>query len=1278
MRTSGQLNTIRVGIVGEQPIATQDVLQKLLAARQEYAVEILSLHQLLVSNSTTDIDVLVLVETTLTESLKHLIHRLRRDRIHVPMILVATEPNAEGVVSALQMGIDDYIRIDCLEQLPIAITRVSRIGRYLQSDVTKATASLPDQPAFPWHLYGESPFGVVVVEAETQVVRYINREFELLAGVDGKTVVGHTPAAAPPGVASLMNDLKNECSIDQAIHSVTSFRSFSAAQTDGTSVTFEFCSWKTIWLSSQYQVFLIRDITAEFQAHVRLRESERQLQAIFDTEPECVKLLDAQGALLRMNPAGLRMIEADAFVDVAGRCVYPLVVEDDRESVRQLTERVFQGESGVLEFKVVGLKGTMRWLETHASPLRSATGEVSALLAITRDVSPVKKAYSEIERRRAELQLVLDTVPALIFYKDRDRRFIMVNRTHAELVGRPAEVYVGKTDSELGSPFAERYQEDDLFVMKTGQAIRGREEPIHTPSGLRWLLTDKLPRFDSDGAIAGVVGFAVDITEQKLSKERIQHSEATYRLLFDSNPLPMWVYDLETLKFLAVNDAAVAHYGYSREEFHAMTIADIRPPEEIPLLLQSVAQRTPGYSYAGVWVHLKKDQTRILVEITSHNLIFGGCEAELILANDVTLKQRAESALRESREKLQLAIRASNAGLWDWDLQTNEVEYSVEWKRQIGFEDHEISNRVVEWSSRIHPEDLEGALATVREYLQDQTKQYESVFRLRHKDGSYRAIVSRGQLIADDSGVPRRLIGFHLDFTEREQVRESLQMKDRAIAATTQGILITGPIRDDCPIIYVNPGFERITGYTATEIVGSNCRFLQGEKTDKAALERIQLALCNGHPVKEELLNYRKDGTLFWNELSITPIRDDHGNVTHFVGVQSDVSARRATEEQLRQSQKMEVVGQLAGGVAHDFNNLLTIISGYASLLRSEASLHENELLFLNEIEVASDRAAELTRRLLAFGHRQFRNPEATNVNEIAVEMIKLLERTIGKHIALKLETEESLSPVVIDQGELSQVFLNLALNARDAMPQGGQLCITTRNLETNKELQIANTAIPPGKYVEITVADNGCGMSEEVQKHIFEPFFTTKPIGQGTGLGLAMVHSTITHFAGRVAVQSAVNHGTKISIFLPASVLQVVKSSLRVDMPQPTQKAEGILLVEDDDALRVMATTILTRQGYSVTAVSGARTALAILRDSPNAFELLLTDLVMPEIRGDVLVKEARTSMPHLRILIISGYSGAEKPFNTDDCGGSDFLTKPFTPRQLLEKVHVILKSSR
>lgn len=1278
MKPSCRLDTIRVGVVSDQPSALHDVLRTLSGEWQRFTVEVFSPDQLQVTVAKANLNVIVLVEITSVDLLRQAMRQLTYNGICFPVILIATEPSPEWIESVLQMGVNDCLRLDCVKQLPIAITKACRTLSSSRSDASQPGADWQDPSANPWLLYDHAPFGIVVLDIETKEIRYVNRHFEWLGEVTGKDVVGLSLGDSRLGRSLLVTALPNEFLSQASTNAALSFTCTPVVRSDGTTLIYEVCSWISKWMSGDFQTVLVRDITEEKRAETRLRESEQQLQAIFDTEPQCVKLLDAQGALLRVNPAGLRMIEADRLSDIVGQCVYALVAEEDQESVRLLTERVFRGDSGVLEFQMIGLKGTKRWLETHASPLCDATGAIKALLAITRDVSSIKRAYREIERQRAELQLVLDTVPALIFYKDRDRRFIMVNRTHAELVGRSAEYYRGKTDSELGSPYAAQYRDDDLFVMNTGRAIRGREEPIRTPRGIRWLLTDKLPRLDANGAIVGVVGFSVDITEQRMSKEKLLESEFTYRLLFDSNPLPMWVYDLKTLRFLAVNDAAVSHYGFSRSEFHAMTIADIRPAEEIPPLLRAVAHSPRGLNYSGVWVHRKKDQTQILVEITSHNLVFQGRDAELILANDVTSRHRAESALRESREKLQLAIRASNAGLWDWDLQTNDVEYSAVWKRQIGFEDHEISNRVVEWSSRLHPDDVEAALGTVREYLLSSNKQYESTFRLRHKNGSYRLIVSRGTLITDDSGVPRRLIGFHFDFTEQEQARESLRMKDRAIAATTQGILITGPVQDDCPIIYVNPGFERITGYSAKEILGLNCRLLQGERTDNAALERIQLALNNGCSVKEELLNYRKDGTLFWNELSITPIRDDHGVVTHFVGVQSDVTARRATEEQLRQSQKMEVVGQLAGGVAHDFNNLLTIISGYASLLRSEASLSANQLQFLNEIEVASDRAAELTKRLLAFGHRQFRNPVATDVNRTAIEMVKLLERTIGKDIKLKLEVDESLSPVVIDQTELSQVFLNLVLNARDAMPHGGQLWIRTCKLETEIELRVGSTTVPPGDYVQIMVSDDGCGIDDDIQKHIFEPFFTTKPIGKGTGLGLAMVHSTVTNSAGLIAVESAVNQGTTISIFLPAAVSVGVKLPSIAAMPQPTKNAEGILVAEDDDALRAMAATILTQQGYSVTAVPDARAALAILKDSPHSYELLMTDLVMPETRGDVLAQKAREIIPQLRVLIISGYSGIAEPFSTEVSDGIGFLAKPFTPQELLERVQSLFDPSR
>ncbi|MDA1231292.1 MAG: PAS domain-containing protein, partial [Planctomycetota bacterium] len=387
--------------------------------------------------------------------------------------------------------------------------------------------------------------------------------------------------------------------------------------------------------------------------------------------------------------------------------------------------------------------------------------------------------------------------------------------------------------------------------------------------------------------------------------------------------------------------------------------------------------------------------------------------------------------------------------------------------------------------------------------------------------GSRRWLESNATPLRDATGQITALLAITRDLTDRMQAEKTLRMKDHAIQSITQGIVITDATQADNPIVYVNRSFELITGYAASEIEGQNCRFLQGKDTDPLAVTEIRDAIRNARPCTVELLNYRKDGTTFWNQLLLTPVHDDSGRVTQFIGVQIDVTARRTTEAQLQQSQKMETVGQLAGAVAHDFNNLLTIIAGYTSLLLQKSSQSDQSREFLTEIQNASSRATDLTQRLLAFGRQQSQSPERLDVNQVITETLRLLDRLIGKDMQIVTSPDPLLGIIRADWGQISQVLINLVLNARDAMPNGGTITIQTQNVDGENIVPLQQPI--RGNHVLISISDTGCGMPPEVQRRIFDPFFTTKPVGKGTGLGLSTVHGIVTQSGGRIEVSSEV-----------------------------------------------------------------------------------------------------------------------------------------------------------
>ncbi|MBK7369761.1 MAG: PAS domain S-box protein [Candidatus Eisenbacteria bacterium] len=523
-------------------------------------------------------------------------------------------------------------------------------------------------------------------------------------------------------------------------------------------------------------------------------------------------------------------------------------------------------------------------------------------------------------------------------------------------------------------------------------------------------------------------------------------------------------------------------------------------------------------------------------------------------------------------------------------------------------------------------------------------------------------------------------ISFALERYEQERVRQSdelaLRQRDRAINAASQGIVVTDATAEGQPIVFVSPGFEQMTGYSAQESIGRNCRFLSGPATDPAARGALRDAVKAGRNCSVELLNYRKDGTTFWNQLAVSAVRDDAGRLTHFVGVQTDVTERRRLQEQLQQAQKMEAIGQLAGGVSHDFNNLLVVILGCSELLLEREDLDDDARQLLRDIQAAAERSATLTRQLLAFSRKQVWSPVVLDLNHVVHDIEKMLRRLIGEDVRLRTDLGARSPMVKCDPGQIHQVLLNLAVNARDAMPLGGSLTIRTREVLRRDLSPRAEAGLPTDRFVELEVADTGSGMTSEVRERLFEPFFTTKEHGKGTGLGLAVVHGVVRQCGGFIEVASGPGLGTSFHVFLPHAERSAHALGPVEDGAPPAALGETILFVEDDDGVRSLIEMVFREQGYRVLTASSGAQALELLDAHSGTLDLLVSDVVMPGMGGRELVTLVHEKRPGLRFLYLSGYTDDSIVRQGISRAEVNFLQKPFSAGVLLRKVREVLES--
>lgn len=504
---------------------------------------------------------------------------------------------------------------------------------------------------------------------------------------------------------------------------------------------------------------------------------------------------------------------------------------------------------------------------------------------------------------------------------------------------------------------------------------------------------------------------------------------------------------------------------------------------------------------------------------------------------------------------------------------------------------------------------------------------------------------------------------------EQRKSAATLRLRDRALEAIGEGIMITDTGEFDTPISYVNPAFERLTGYSKEEAIGRNARFLQGTDTDQNLVQTIRDAVESEISFRGSILNYRKDGEAFWNNLTISPIRDENGTTSHFVGILSDETERVQMASRLRQAQKMEALGHLTGGVAHDFNNLLAVILGNSEILYEE--IKDDELKATAELVMTTaEKGADLTQRLLAFGRRQALHPEPLDLDTAISSLSDMLGRTVGTHITLEHHPATD-KPAYVDRNLFESAILNLVLNARDAMPNGGLLTVSTEAVEVAegiaKELQ-------SGDYVCVTVKDTGVGMSKEVLDRAFDPFFTTKGVGKGSGMGLSMVYGFAKQSGGHVNIESQPEHGTSVRLFLPVAHDTQQAKPIEADSETPaTGGHERILLVEDEPHVRRFVSNQLAGLGYSVVEAEAGAPALEILRSQTN-FDLLFTDLLMPGgMSGFDLAERAREFAPHLKVLLTTGYAAEAESMLADV--KDPILKKPYKKQQLAEALRNVLE---
>jgi two-component system, cell cycle sensor histidine kinase and response regulator CckA len=867
------------------------------------------------------------------------------------------------------------------------------------------------------------------------------------------------------------------------------------------------------------------------------------------------------------------------------------------------------------------------------------------------------------------LHNIFSAIPDLLTVIDRDFNIIMSNWHGPEFATEAARR--GETKCYQVYHLRDRPCEDCHVqkVFATGKPQKG--EKINEIDG-RSLEFSVFPILDASGQAVLVTEHVRDITERHLAMEALRESEATLRTLIESNPESLFLLDTRGV-ILAASKVAAQRLDSSLEEIIGADAFALVSPEvgqkRFEIFQQVVATGQPRrFDDVRGDFHLDISMTPICSQDKVVQVA--------VLAVDLSGRKLAEAALRESEARFRAVFEFAPVGVGMADPTGRVLETNQALQALLGYNADEL--RAISVQEMTHPDDWPKTLQLQQELLAGRCQHYSLEKRYLRKDGGIVWAQVMVALLRDAQGEPQYLLATIIDRTGRKQAETELRESEqrfRLMAENIQDVFwIATP--EIGHTLYVSPAFGPTWGRSCEEVYRDHKVFIDSIHTEDR--ERVKSEVLAGHrqgtPWNHEYRIIKPDGVVRWIHDRGYPVRDDQGRVILFTGVATDITARKALEEQLLQAQKMEAVGRLAGGVAHDFNNLLMAITGYGELMRGKVFKDDPLYSYLENILKAGDRATALTQQLLTFSRRQIVHPQVVDLNRVVLDLEPMLRRLIGEDLDLDVVTDRSLGAVKADPGQLGQIILNLVVNARDAMPQGGRLTLKTAPVNFTVGCHNRFGLTPLGAYVMLMVQDTGAGMDEATQAHAFEPFFTTKEPGKGTGLGLSTVYGIVKQSGGYLDLASQPGKGSTFTIYLPRLDAVAEPPKARIPITASFRGEATILLVEDEDVLRALLAKFMRLYGYTVLEARHGGEALLNCERHQGPIDLMVTDVVMPQMSGRELADRLRPLRPEMKILYMSGY--------TEDVlvqhGVADlsvtFLQKPFKPLELARRVHAVL----
>ncbi|WP_051283906.1 PAS domain S-box protein [Desulforegula conservatrix] len=1014
-----------------------------------------------------------------------------------------------------------------------------------------------------------------------------------------------------------------------------------------------------------------------------------------------------EGVYIDVNEAFVRAVGFPKH-EIIGRTSVELGLMSDKD--RERIKKKLADKGRLENFEVEFRTNEKKILNLSMFGEIVSIGGQQSLFTIVHDVTELKNAKSELEKEKTLLQVIFESTPDALVIKDLNSVYQKANPAFCRSSGITEAQAVGKTDFDFfPETEALKYRAEDQEIIKTGIS-KEFERKFRQQDNLVWYQTIKTPVMNSRGSISGVLCSVRDISRKKRFDELLNSRLCISNYSFSSSLPELFQKVLSESERLTESQFSFFHFV---DDINKMIHLNTWSENAVKVCAIKTHEKSYGLDKAGVWADCVRGRKPVIHNDypdldakkglppghthISRELVVPVFEGEKIVATlgvgnkradydqvdvevvtelakmawDILGRKEAEKRFGESQRVLK-TLMDNLPGIVFRCRVSSELKLEVEFVSDgctaiTGYSPDEFTTGQVNFFDIVHHEDSAMIARMVPGFFNN-NRPYEVEFRVIHRNGAFRHLWGRGIAVSSMEGAFVTIEGFISDITELRSKDAELRRFASAMHQVADTIIIT----DKSGVIkYVNPSFEKTSGYGCSEVMGKKAKVLNRGALDDGLHRDLWSTIESGRIWSGRFVSRKKDGSLYTEEATISPVFDDNGEIIEFVAVKRDITNELNLEAQIFQSQKMEAIGALSGGIAHDFNNILFPLIGFSDILQQDLPADSHLQDYVSEILTASFRAKELVKQILAFSRQSKAGKTVLRIQNILGEVVRFSRATLPSTITVRTFINTKCRPVLADSTQIHQIAMNLVTNALHAMEEnGGVLTIALDEIQMDNELS-SNLSIESGLYIRMAVSDTGCGIAPAIQGRIFDPYFTTKD--KGTGIGLAVVHGIVKSHGGNIELQSTKGEGTSFVIYFPC--LMEDRKDAQKDYMVPTPcGSEKILVVDDEEAIARMVRQMLERLGYTVTVRTSSAEAFQLFKDDPYRFDLVITDMTMPKMTGDQLsmgIKKIRAGVP---IIICTGFSEKMDADKARMLGIEGFVLKPILQNELAVKVREVL----